>query len=62
MKLTREFQKKKYKLLRNIYSKSSKVDLVSWVSQRPVHAGEHVGHRSNIASWTGSLWNFIFSQ
>jgi hypothetical protein len=36
--------------------------LVSWVSQRPVHAGEHVGCRSNRASWTCLLWAFILSK
>ena len=36
--------------------------LVSLVPQRPVCTGEHVGCRSNIASWTVSLQAFIFSQ
>jgi hypothetical protein len=36
--------------------------LVSQVSQRPICTGEHVGHRSNRTSWTGSLQAFIFSQ
>ena len=31
-------------------------------SLRPVYTGGHVGGRSNRASWTGSLWAFIFSQ
>jgi hypothetical protein len=30
--------------------------LVSQVSQRPVHAGEHMDIRTNRASWRGSLW------
>ena len=36
--------------------------LVSRVSQRPVCSGEHVGLRSNRATWTGYLPAFIFSQ
>jgi hypothetical protein len=36
-------------------------DLLSWVSQRTVHAGELVGHRSNRAQ-TGSLLVFILSK
>jgi hypothetical protein len=31
-------------------------------SLRPVHAGEHVGSRSNRGSWTGSFWASILSQ
>ena len=31
-------------------------------SLRPVYTGEHMGSRSNRASWTGSLWAFILSQ
>ena len=31
-------------------------------SLRPVYEGEHVGGRSNRASWTGSLPAFILSQ
>jgi hypothetical protein len=31
-------------------------------SLRPIYAGEHVGLRSNRASWTGSLQAFILSQ
>ena len=31
-------------------------------SLRPVHAGEHVDSRSNIASWKGSLRAFILSE
>jgi hypothetical protein len=36
--------------------------LVSQISHRPVCAEEHVGLRSNRASWKGSLRAFIFSQ
>jgi hypothetical protein len=36
--------------------------LVSRVSQRSIHTGEPVGHRSNTTSWTVSLQSFIFSQ
>jgi hypothetical protein len=36
--------------------------LVPQVSQWPVWPVEHAGHRSNRASWTGSLQTFIFSQ
>jgi hypothetical protein len=35
--------------------------LVSSISQIPVHAGERVGHRSNTASWIGSLQAFFSS-
>jgi hypothetical protein len=35
---------------------------VSWISQRPVLSREHLGCRSNIASWTGFLRAFIISQ
>ena len=31
-------------------------------SLRPVYTGEHMGGRSNRASWTGSIWAFILSQ
>ena len=31
-------------------------------SQRPVDTGQHMGGRSNKASWTGSHWAFILSQ
>jgi hypothetical protein len=41
---------------------NKKADLVSRVSQRPVHAGEYVGHRSNRASWTGAFQAFILRQ
>jgi hypothetical protein len=34
----------------------------SGVSLRRVCVGEHMGHRSNRAFWTGSLWAFILSQ
>jgi hypothetical protein len=37
-------------------------DLVSQVSQRPFRAEESAGHRSNRASWKGSLLTFILSQ
>jgi hypothetical protein len=40
----------------------STTDLVSQVSQRPVCTRENAGHRSNRASWTGSLRAFILSQ
>jgi hypothetical protein len=36
--------------------------LVPWVSQTPVHTGEHTGYRSKRASWTTSFWAFIISQ
>jgi hypothetical protein len=36
--------------------------LFSWASQKSVCTGEHTGHRSNRASWTGSLLAFILSQ
>jgi hypothetical protein len=36
--------------------------LESQVPQRPVHTEEHMGHRNNRASWTVSLWAFIFTQ
>jgi hypothetical protein len=37
-------------------------ELLYLVSQRPIHAGEGRGHRSNIASWIGSLQAFILSK
>jgi hypothetical protein len=37
-------------------------NLVSWDSQRPVLAGEQADHRSNRASYIGSLQAFIFSK
>jgi hypothetical protein len=36
--------------------------LLSLFSQRPVHTRESTGHRSNRASWKGSLWASILCQ
>jgi hypothetical protein len=38
------------------------LDLVSRVPQRSGCTGEHVGCRSNRASWAGPFWDFIFSH